>query len=125
VTAHQKPLARFRVIADSLPADEQIPKGTEPKKYGETRYGSRVTMSERMINTKPIYEKLMIDQEYISWLDRQATKTKEKVRMCIAMSFMYGIVTWTYINIFGIYSARHLTPSLSLLYVHSHTGTQV
>ena len=32
----------------------------------ETRHGSRVTMSERMINTKPIYEKLMLDREYIS-----------------------------------------------------------
>ncbi len=43
VTAHQKPLARFRAIADSLSANEQIPRGIEPKKYGETRYGSRVT----------------------------------------------------------------------------------
>ncbi len=66
VTAHQKPLARFRAIADSLPANEQIPGGIEPKKYGETRCGSRVTMSELMINTKPIYEKLMLDREYIS-----------------------------------------------------------
>ena len=81
VSAHQKPLARFRAIAEALPANEQIPGGTEPKKYGETRYGSRVTMSERMINTKRIYEKLMLDQEYMSWLDRQAPKTKEKVRM--------------------------------------------
>jgi hypothetical protein len=56
VTAHQKPLTRFRAIADSLPANEQIPGGTEPKKFGETRYGSRVTMSERMINTKRIYD---------------------------------------------------------------------
>ncbi len=38
-------------------------------------------MSEHMINTKRIYEKLMLDQEYMSWLDRQAPKTKEKVRM--------------------------------------------
>jgi hypothetical protein len=59
VTAHQKPLARFRAIAEALPANEQIPGGTEPKKYDETRYVSRVTMSERMINTKRIYEKLM------------------------------------------------------------------
>ena len=81
VSAHQKPLARFRVIAEALSANEQIPGGTEPKKYGETRYGSRVTMSERMINTRRIYEKLMLDQEYMSWLDRQAPKTKEKVRM--------------------------------------------
>ncbi len=60
VTGHQKPLARFRAIADSLLANEQIPGGIEPKKYGETRYGSRVTMSERMINTKSIYEKWRI-----------------------------------------------------------------
>ena len=50
VSAHQKPWARFRVIAESLPANEQIPGGTEPKKYGETRYGSRVTMSERSLS---------------------------------------------------------------------------
>ena len=81
VTAHQKPLARFRVIAESLLANEQIPGGTGPKKYGETRYGSRVTMSERMIKTRRIYEKLMLDQVYMSWLDRQGAKTKDKVRM--------------------------------------------
>ena len=40
-------------------------------------------MSERMIKTRRIYEKLMLDQEYISWLDRQAAKTKKKVRLCI------------------------------------------
>jgi hypothetical protein len=57
VTVHQKPLVRFRVICVSLVANEQIPRGIEPKKYDETRYGSRVTMSERMIITKPIYEK--------------------------------------------------------------------
>jgi len=27
-----------------------------PSQYGETRYGSRVTMSERMINAKRIYD---------------------------------------------------------------------
>ena len=81
VSAHQKPLARFRVIAESLQTNEQILGGTDPKKYGETRYGSRVTMSERMIKTRRIYEKLMLDLEYMSWLDRQSAKTKDKVRM--------------------------------------------
>ena len=38
-------------------------------------------MSERMIKTRRIYEKLMLDQEYMSWLDRQGAKTKDKVRM--------------------------------------------
>ena len=81
VSVHQKPLTRFRAIADSLPGNEQIPGGTETKKYGETRYGSRVTISECMIKTKRIYEKLILDQEYMSWMDRQTTKTKDKVRM--------------------------------------------
>ena len=81
MTAHQKPLVRFRVIAESLSANEQIAGGTDPKKYGETRYGSRVTISECMIKTKRIYEKLILDQEYMSWMDRQTTKTKDKVRM--------------------------------------------
>ena len=42
----------FRVkkkISESLPTNEQIPGDTEPQKFGETRYGDRVTMSERMI----------------------------------------------------------------------------
>ena len=66
---------------ESQPANEQIPRGTEPKKYGETRYGSHVTMSECMIKTRRIYENLMLDQEYMSCLDRQGAKTKDKVRM--------------------------------------------
>ena len=39
VTGHQKTLVRFRVIAESLPSNEQFPGGTEHKKFGETRYG--------------------------------------------------------------------------------------
>jgi hypothetical protein len=65
VAGHQKSLARFRAIAESLPANEQIPGGTEPKKFGETRYGSRVTMSERMIKTSRIYQLLMLDKEFV------------------------------------------------------------
>ena len=35
---------------------EQTMLTNPPIQYGETRYGSRVTMSERMINTKRIYD---------------------------------------------------------------------
>ena len=59
----------------------KFPGGLSLKKYDETRYGSRLTMSERMIKTRRIYEKLILDQEYMSWLDRQDAKTKDKVRM--------------------------------------------
>ena len=78
VSVHQNPLVRFRVIVKSLSVNEQIPGGTGSKNYYENS-DSRVTMSERMINTKRIYEKLMFDQEYMSWVDRQTVKTKEKV----------------------------------------------
>jgi len=36
VTAHQKSLAAC--FADALPPNQQITRGTEPKKFGETRY---------------------------------------------------------------------------------------
>jgi hypothetical protein len=78
VSVHENPLVRFRVITESLSVNEQIPGGTGSKNYYENS-DSRVTMSERMINTKRIYEKLMFDQEYMSWVDRQTVKTKEKV----------------------------------------------
>ena len=56
VTGHQKSLVRFFEIDESLPTNEQISEGTESKKFGETRYDSRVTMSETMIKTMRIYE---------------------------------------------------------------------
>jgi hypothetical protein len=65
VSAHQKPLARFHAIAEALPANEQIPGGTEPKKYGETRYGSRVTMSERIYNVISVLNSNMDMYQYI------------------------------------------------------------
>jgi hypothetical protein len=100
VTGHQKSLARFRAIAESLPANEQIPGGTEPKKFGETRYGSRVTMSERMIKTSRIYQLLMLDKEFVDWLDRQTNKTKDKVSNLNAQ-FLFCILP-------SIYSCIHI-----------------
>ncbi len=50
VVSMGKGINRFRVITESLSANEQIPGGTEPKKYGEIRYGSRVTMNDRSLS---------------------------------------------------------------------------
>ncbi len=87
MTAHQKPLTRFRAIADSLSGNERIPKGIDPKKYGETRYGSRVTMSERMINTKPIYEKFQqADVTVFSFCGWSGLK--EGVSVCVSHEIM-------------------------------------
>jgi hypothetical protein len=80
-------LTRFRAIADSLPVNEQIPRGIEPKKYGETRYGSRVTMSERMINTKTIYEKLQ-EAEVTVFSFCGCPGLKEGVSVCVSHEIM-------------------------------------
>jgi hypothetical protein len=80
VTSHQKPLAIFREIAAALPLDQQPKGGTEPKKFGETRYGTRIAMGERMLLTKSIYEKLFVHEKLTSWLDKQKRETKDKVR---------------------------------------------
>jgi hypothetical protein len=79
VTSYQKSLAVFREIAADLPLDQQPKGGTEPKKFGETRYGTRIAMGERMLLTRAIYEKLLVHEKLTAWLERQKKETKEKV----------------------------------------------
>ncbi len=74
-------------------------------------------MSERMINTKRIYENLMFDQEYISWLDRQAAKTKEKVRLCIC-----NVISVRNSNMdIYVYIVRVTSLPLCLSYIYTDT----
>jgi len=73
VVSHQKPLALFRKIA-ALPAFAEIG-ATEPLKYADTRYGSRVLMGRRLLTTRSIYRNLMVDTEMEAWLQRQKPDT--------------------------------------------------
>ena len=91
---HRKTLVRFRAIAESLPANEQIVGETEHKKIDETTYAFRLTMSESMIKkTISMIKRTILNQEYLDWLGRQTNKTKEKVRKVnsklSAISVMY------------------------------------
>ena len=61
VVSHQKPLALFRKIA-TLQAFAEIGT-TEPLKYVDTRYGSRVLMGRCLLATRRIYRNLMVDTE--------------------------------------------------------------
>ncbi len=61
VVSHQKHLVLFRKIA-VLPVFTQIG-DTEPLKYTDTRYGSRVLMGRRLLVTRSIYRNLMVDTE--------------------------------------------------------------
>jgi hypothetical protein len=78
VCAHQKSLAVFREIAKEV----QPEGGTEPKKFGQTRFGSRVLMGDRMLQTKKIYQKLQVHDSFTAWLLKQKAEVKEKVKMC-------------------------------------------
>lgn len=75
VVVHHKSLAIFRDIAAKLMPNV----GTDPKKYGETRYGSRVIMGARMLSTKKIYQTLVIDDSFAEWLSKQSRETRSKV----------------------------------------------
>ena len=79
VSRHQKPLARYRHIALHLSKDEKPNGGTAILKYGDTRYGSRVLMGERMLSVRVIYERLTDDGEFNAWLRKQSKRMKEKV----------------------------------------------
>lgn len=75
-TTHQKSLALFREIATKVKTQG----GTEPKKFGETRYGSRVMMGDRMLKTRPIYEQLLVAPPFTEWLSKQNRDVRSKVR---------------------------------------------
>ncbi len=61
LVSHQKPLAIFRKIA-SQPEFSQVG-ATEPLKYADTRFGSKVIMGLRLLNTKSIYRNLFVNTE--------------------------------------------------------------
>ena len=62
----------------------------------------------------------MLDREYISWLDRQATKTKEKVRMCIC-NVIYVRNSNMDISIYSEYILRVTSLPLCLSYMYTDT----
>ena len=107
-------MVRFRGIAESLSTNEQTPGDTETKKIGETRYVSRVTMSEFMIKTMRIYQLLILDKEFVDWIFTKTKKTKEKVsnlnpQFCDIVMTFYDIVI-------SMYTSTHVTQ-----YRHIHT----
>jgi len=79
ITVRHKPLSIFRQIADKLKKEGKLEGGTEPKRFGETRFGSRVMMGERMEILRIVFEKLMTDDDYVAWLAKQDKAVKEKL----------------------------------------------
>jgi hypothetical protein len=75
---HQKALARYRELADSVPRAERPPGGLELVRFCDTRFASRILMITRYRNVLPVLEKLAIDEVYTAWLAKQAREVKEK-----------------------------------------------
>ena len=71
VVSHQKPLPLFRKITTlSVFSDIGV---TEPLKYADTRYGSRVIMGRCLLVTRSIYRNLMGDMDMETCLQRART----------------------------------------------------
>ena len=68
MSAHQKPLARFRAISEVLSDIEQIPGGTESKRDGFTRKGGirnlvmRESLDDTLHHLLPWDIELVIDE---------------------------------------------------------------
>ena len=73
-------------IAQNLPPELKPNCGTEPKFYGETRYGSLVMLGDRLLETLTIYQKLMVDDAFCAWLKAQTKKVRKKVRTMLTVT---------------------------------------
>ncbi len=51
---------------------------TEPLKYVDTRFGTKVIMGCRLLNTKSIYRNLFVHPELEAWVERQKPQTQDK-----------------------------------------------
>jgi hypothetical protein len=83
LVSHQKPLAIFRKIA-SQPEFSQVG-ATEPLKYADTRFGSKVIMGRRLLSTKSIYRNLFVNTEMEALVERQKPQTQDKFRKVSAV----------------------------------------
>jgi hypothetical protein len=76
ITNHQKPLALYRQVGARTSRTGPI----ELLKCAETRFASKIMMIMRFKDVHDILEKLMVDDEYTAWLDKQKTDTHQKGR---------------------------------------------
>jgi hypothetical protein len=58
---------------------------TEPLKYVDTRFGTKVIMGCLLLSTKSIYRNLFVHPELETWVERQKPQTQDKFRKVIAV----------------------------------------
>ena len=58
---------------------------TEPLKYADTRFGTKVIMGCRLLSTKSIYRNLFVHPELEAWVERQKPQTQDKFKKVSAV----------------------------------------
>ena len=58
---------------------------TEPLKYADTRFGTKVIMGCLLLSTKSIYRNLFVHPELEAWVERQKPQTPDKFRKVSAV----------------------------------------
>ena len=58
---------------------------TEPLKYVDTRFGTKVIMGCLLLSTKSIYKNLFVHPELETWVERQKPQTQDKFRKVSAV----------------------------------------
>jgi hypothetical protein len=110
---NQKLLVRFRVIVESLPVNEQIPGDTETKNFGEPRYQTRVTMSERMIKFSLLWwpENRHLVTYVLQSVDRLCCRRDDGVKKDI-WSLQTGVSVIHNISWYTYWHNRNLTDNI-------------
>ena len=62
LVSHQKPLTIHRKITSQSEFSQVVV--TETLKYADTRFGSKVIMGRRLLNTKSIYRNLFVNRRW-------------------------------------------------------------
>jgi len=75
VTSHHKPLSIYRKLAAGKKDGP-----TELLKYVETRFASKILMIIRFYEVHSILEKLLVDDDYNTWVSKQKGDTKARGR---------------------------------------------
>lgn len=80
ICAHQKTLARYRALCEEVPKTDRPQGGMELLKACETRFASTLLMMMRYKNVHFVLERLVIDADYVQWVEAQPREKRDKAQ---------------------------------------------
>lgn len=82
VTGHQKVLARYRGLCESMPSESRPQGGMELLRACDTRFASNLLMLMRYQSVHGVLELLVIDPVYTAWMESQPRDKRGKAAEC-------------------------------------------